>query len=148
MPPRAQKRKLDDSPYALSGLKRSNLASASNGLYPREPRERDRDGGYGSAAAAMTGREREYYDKYSGLSSYERDAIAPAHGNKRRKVEAAAPGPSSAYYATALNALPRGEEGPLIMVHSLYLCLPYIDTSVDGPVDIAASRYPQISPDV
>jgi hypothetical protein len=145
MPPRAQKRKLDDSPYA--GLKRSNLASASNGLYPREPRERDRDGGYGSTAAGMTGREREYYDKYSGLSSYEREAIGPAQGNKRRKVEAAAPGPSSGYYATGGNALPR-EEGPLIAVRSLYLCLQYIDMSVDGPVDIAAFRYPQISPDL
>jgi hypothetical protein len=74
----------------------------------------------------MSGREREYYDKYSGLSSYEREAVGPGQGNKRRKVDVAAAGQPSAYYATGGNALPRGEEGPLITARSFYLSLQYI----------------------
>lgn len=111
MPPRAQKRKLDDSPYALSGIKRTNLTSSSNGLYPREPRDRDASG-YTNAAALSAGRGGDYYDKYSGLSSYERDPINPAQASKRRKVEAAGTN-ANTYYATG-GGLPRGEEGPQI----------------------------------
>lgn len=126
MPPRAQKRKLDDSPYALSGIKRTNLTSSSNGLYPREPRDRDASG-YTNAAALSAGRGGDYYDKYSGLSSYERDPINPAQASKRRKVEAAGTN-ANTYYATG-GGLPRGEEGPQITVGIIYLSFMFTQIS-------------------
>lgn len=90
MPPRAQKRKLSDSPYALSSLKRT---IPSNGPYAhnsREPRDRDRD-------------------RDSSILPHSRDAYDGGSSAKRRKLEAG-------YYPTGVGRDARGEDGPLITV--------------------------------
>ncbi|KIM21991.1 hypothetical protein M408DRAFT_12269 [Serendipita vermifera MAFF 305830] len=119
MPPRAaQKRKADDGPYALSGLKRATpnnggSSNNGNGLYStREHRDRD---GYGVTSL----QEREWYDKY-GRMSYEKDMVSHSSinsSNKRRKADPAN-GTSAAYYQVGMNGNPmiRGEEGPLITI--------------------------------
>lgn len=122
MPPRAaQKRKADDGPYALSGLKR---APASNGgsnnnqaLYPtREHRDRD---GYGT-------HEPEWYDKYGRINAYEKDMVSHTTmntSNKRRKADPSS-GAGAAYYQVGMggNGMIRGEEGPIITVCPYHLC--------------------------
>ncbi|KAG8833887.1 hypothetical protein FRC17_009930 [Serendipita sp. 399] len=111
MPPRAsQKRKTDDSPYGLSGIKRipGGNGSGSHGNYPvREQRERD---GYGPSAAS---RERDWYDKYGTSSGYDKELLgAPTGSNshKRRKLDVG----NGAYQPVANSPITRGEEGPLI----------------------------------
>ena len=119
MPPRAaQKRKADDGPYALSGLKRApggNGGSNNNNQALYSTREhRDRDG---YAVSGM--QEREWYDKY-GRTAYEKDFVSHASvntSNKRRKADPSN-GASAAYYQVGMSGNPmiRGEEGPLITV--------------------------------
>lgn len=133
MPPRAaQKRKQDDGPYALSGLKRNTgAASHASSPYPsREQRERD---GYGGTVGRD--RDRDYvngsgYDKHGNSSAYEKEmypyaASGGANGgaaNKRRKIDPGAGNNlgNSAYYTNGTagvpNGLVRGEEGPLLTV--------------------------------
>jgi hypothetical protein len=120
MPPRAaQKRKTDDGPYALSGIKRpnGNGGGSSHALYPtREHRERE-------SYTATSMREQEWYDKY-GSTAYEKDVTSHTVVNpssKRRKADPAN-GAGPAYYQTGMvgNPMIRGEEGPLITVSSSY----------------------------
>jgi len=118
MPPRAaQKRKADDGPYALSGLKRptSNGGSHNQALYSTRE-QRDRDG----FAVSTSIRDREWYEKYGSLGSYEKDVISHASINpssKRRKADPTN-GPGPVYYQTGMvgNPIIRGEEGPLVTV--------------------------------
>jgi hypothetical protein len=122
MPPRAaQKRKADDGPYALSGMKRPNGNGGGNNhaLYPtREHRDRD-----GFAVTSTSIREREWHDKY-GATAYERETTSHAIGNPSSKRRKADPGNGAgpAYYHTGMvgNPMIRGEEGPLITVRPCY----------------------------
>ncbi|KAG8801055.1 hypothetical protein FRB91_010043 [Serendipita sp. 411] len=121
MPPRAsQKRKTDDSPYGLSGVKRipGGNGSAPHGNYSgREQRERD---SYGQSAA---GRERDWYDKYGTTSGYDKDILGTSASNnshKRRKLDVG----NGAYQPVANSPITRGEEGPLIVFDMATLPMP------------------------
>lgn len=107
MPPRtSQKRKTDDSPYAVSGLKRTNGGNGTNtnALYPgREQRDN-----YPTPTANRE-RDREWYGN---TGAYEKEMLGlQANGShKRRKVDTGNTYP----IGLAGGAMMRGEEGQLV----------------------------------